>query len=175
MRILDRGGMDIMDKEKKEELLREAHERAKATVTRKENSIMRTIEEPVLPVLCKIVFFGMLILTAAMLLVDINAYVRYDFHMGFLHLYENIVLTGLGSWGFFTVLLTLLCLLGMKQATDRFWKKKKAGGVEDVTQEDRDRTQRALQKLRTPFLLYLKVAVIGLAVWGILFIVYLAL
>lgn len=164
-----------MDKEKKEEILREAHERAKATVTRKENSIMRTLEEPVLPLLCKIIFFGMLILTAAMLLVDINAFVRYDFHMGIRHLYENIVLTGLGSWGIFSVLLFLLCSLGMKQAADRFWKKKKASGIEDVTQEDRDRSQRAVRKLKAPFLLYLKVALIGLAVWGILFIIYLFL
>ena len=32
-----------MDKEKKEEILREAHERAKAAVTRKEKSILRTV------------------------------------------------------------------------------------------------------------------------------------
>lgn len=164
-----------MDKEKKEEILREAHERAKATVTRKEESILRTLDEPVLPLLCKIIFFGMLILTAAMLLVDINAFVRYDSHLGLLHLYENIVTTGLGSWGIFSVLLFLLCSLGMRQAVGRFWKKKKAGGIEDITQEDHERSQRAIRKLKAPFLLYLKVAIIGLVVWGILFIIYLFL
>ena len=71
-----------MDKEKKEEILREAHERAKAAVTRKEKSILRTVEEPILPALCKIIFIGMLVLTTAMLLVDINAFVRYDSHLG---------------------------------------------------------------------------------------------
>ena len=59
-----------MDKEKKEEILREAHERAKAAVTRKEKSILRTVEEPILPALCKIIFIGMLVLTTAMLLVE---------------------------------------------------------------------------------------------------------
>ena len=164
-----------MDKEKKEEILREAHERAKASVARKENSILRTLEEPVLPVLCKIIFIGMLVLTAAMLLVDINAFVRYDSHLGLLHLYKNIVTTGLGSWAIFSVLLILLCSLGMRQAVGRFWKKKKAGGIEDITQEDRDISQRAIRKLKAPFLLYLKVAAAGLAVWGILFIIYLFL
>lgn len=164
-----------MDKEKKEEILREAHERAKATVARKEDSILKTLEEPVLPLLCKIIFLGMLILTAAMLLVDINAFVRYDSHLGLLHLYENIVTTGLGSWGIFSVLLILLCFLGMRQAVGRFWKKKKAGGIEDITQEDRDRSQRAVRKLKAPFLLYLKVTFSGLVVWGILYIIYLFL
>lgn len=162
-----------MDKEKKEEILREAHERAKATVIRKENSILRTLEEPVLPVLCKILFLGMLVLTVAMLLVDVNAFARYDSHLGLLHLYRNIVTTGLGSWGIFSLLLILLCSLGMRQAIGGFWKKKKASGIEDITQEDRERSQRAIRKIKAPFLLYLKVTIAGLVIWGILFIIYL--
>ena len=42
----------------------------------------KLLEEPILPVLCKMIFLGMLILTAAMLLVDLNAFVRYDSHLG---------------------------------------------------------------------------------------------
>ena len=164
-----------MDKEKKEEILREAHERAKASVARKENSILRTLEEPVFPLLCKIIFIGMLVLTTAMLLVDINAFARYDSHLGLLHLYKNIVITGLGSWGIFSVLLIVLCSIGMKQAVGRFWKRKRESGIEDITQEDRDRSNRAVQKIKAPFQLYLRVTVIGLAVWGILFAGYIFL
>ena len=156
-----------MDKEKKEEILREAHERAKAAVTRKEKSILRTVEEPILPALCKIIFIGMLVLTAAMLLVDINAFIRYDSHLGVLHLYRNVVMTGLGSWGMFSVLLILCCFFGMKQAEKRFWKKRKAGGIVDETPEDRERSQRAIRKLLNPFILYMKTSLIGLLLWVI--------
>ena len=162
-----------MDKEKKEEILREAHERAKAAVTRKEKSILRTVEEPILPALCKIIFIGMLVLTAAMLLVDINAFIRYDSHLGVLHLYRNVVMTGLGSWGMFSVLLILCCFFGMKQAEKRFWKKRKAGGIVDETPEDRERSQRAIRKLLNPFILYMKTSLIGLLLWVILLVVYL--
>ena len=154
-----------MDKEKKEEILREAHERAKAAVTRKEKSILRTAEEPILPALCKIIFIGMLILTAAMLLVDINAFIRYDSHLGVFHLYRNMVMTGLGSWGIFSVLLILFCILGMKQAEKCFWK----------TKEDRERSQRAICKIKAPFILYIKISLTGLIFWGILLAVYLIL
>lgn len=164
-----------MDKEKKEEILREAHERAKAAVTRKEKSILRTVEEPILPALCKIIFIGMLVLTAAMLLVDINAFIRYDSHLGVLHLYRNVVMTGLGSWGMFSVLLILCCFFGMKQAEKRFWKKRKAGGIVDETPEDRERSQRAIRKLLNPFILYMKTSLIGLLLWVILLVVYLFL
>lgn len=164
-----------MDKEKKEEILREAHERAKAAVTRKEKSILRTVEEPILPALCKIIFIGMLVLTTAMLLVDINAFVRYDSHLGGLHLYRNMVMTGLGSWGMFSVLLILCCFFGMKQEKKRFWKKRKEGGIVDETQEDRERSQRAIRKIMNPFVLYMKTSLIGLLFWVILLVVYLFL
>ena len=164
-----------MDKEKKEEILREAHERAKAAVTRKEKSILRTVEEPILPALCKIIFIGMLVLTTAILLVDINAFVRYDSHLGGLHLYRNMVMTGLGSWGMFSVLLILCCFFGMKQEKKRFWKKRKEGGIVDETQEDRERSQRAIRKIMNPFVLYMKTSLIGLLFWVILLVVYLFL
>ena len=164
-----------MDKEKKEEILREAHERAKAAVTRKEKSIMRTAQEPIIPALSKIIFIGMLILTAAMLLVDINAFIRYDSHLGVFHLYRNMVMTGLGSWGIFSVLLILFCILGMKQAEKCFWKKRKESGIVDETKEDRERSQRAICKIKAPFILYIKISLTGLIFWGILLAVYLIL
>lgn len=158
-----------MEREKKEEILREAHERAKASVERKEKSILRTVEEPVLPLLCKIIFFNMIILTAAMLLVDVNAFLRYDFKMGILHLYKNLVITGAGSWGFFSLVLALLSFWGIKQTKTRFWKRRQFGASIEVTQEEQVRCERALKRLNAPFFLYLRTAAVGSVIWGIQF------
>jgi len=84
-------------------------------------------------------------------------------------------MTGLGSWGMFSVLLILCCFFGMKQAEKRFWKKRKAGGIVDETPEDRERSQRAIRKLLNPFILYMKTSLIGLLLWVILLVVYLFL
>lgn len=161
--------------DKKARILEEAQERAKASVQKKENSILKTYEEPVLPTLCKIVFRGKMILIAAMLLVDVNAFVRYDSHLGLKHLFTNLVLTGFYSWFVLSVILFLLCAMGAKQAAGRYLKQKKKNGLEDRTQEETERSGRALKRLKAPFLRYIKIDLAGLCLWAVLYIIYLLL
>ena len=161
--------------DKKARILEDAQERAKASVQKKETSILKTYEEPVLPTLCKIIFWGKMILVAAMLLVDINAFVRYDSHLGFMHLFSNVVLTGFFSWLILSAVLILLCGLAAKQASARFWNQKKKNGLEDKTQEDRERSERAVKRLKAPYQRYMKIDLSGLGFWAVLYIIYLLL
>ena len=71
--------------------------------------------QPVLPMLTRIIFWLMIVLVAAMLLVDINAFARYDARLGIGHLVKNISVTGLLGWMFFSIIIVLLSFLGMYQ------------------------------------------------------------
>lgn len=142
---------------------------------KKEKKILATYEEPVLPKLCKIIFIFMLILTAAMLLVDINAYLRYDSSLGLLHLLSNISTTGTGSWLIFTLILLALCLPGIQMNKRKFYRQKKESGIEERTEEDRQRNQRALRRLNSEYIFYLKVSLIGMAIWILLYLIFVVL
>lgn len=155
----------------KEEFVASAEERSAELVKKKERSMIRIYDEPVLPSLCRMIFRGMLILLAAMLLVDINAFFRYGSYLGFLHLFSNIAMTGFFCWLFCSVFLIPLCLLAIRQSARRFWKQKEDSGIIEETEADRERNQRALKKMNRYFVKYLKIDLIGLAAWGIAYLI----
>ena len=139
------------------------------SVQKKEQSIIRTFEQPVLPRLTKIVFWVMIILTAAMVLVDINAYARYDFYLGLKHLFLNIFVTG------FSIIVVLLCWLGIRQNRRHFWKRKEENGVVEQDEQSLARDRRALRKLNQVYFFYIKICCGGVGAWGILYIAALIL
>lgn len=139
---------------------------------KKEMSMIKTYEDPVLPKLCKILFLFMLIITAAMLLVDLNAFIRYDTRLGMMHLLLNLSTTGFLSWGIFTVLLSLFSVLGISLNKWKFYRQKKSSGIEEKTEEDRQRNRRAVRRLNSSYLLYLKISLIGIAVWGLFYLLF---
>ena len=137
---------------------------------KKERSMLRTYEEPVLPKLCRIIFFFMIIITIAMLLVDINAFVRYDSHLGIRHLLTNLSTTGFLDWLVFTVILLLLCVPGIKLNERKFYQQQKNSGIEAKTENEKLRNQRAIRRLNSAYIFYIKVCVIGIIIWGILYL-----
>lgn len=148
-----------------------SEERGAELVRKKEASIMKTYDEPVLPTLCKIIFRGMIILEVAMLLVDLNAFLRYGRQLGIGHLFSNIATTGFLCWLSCSVFLIPLCGLAVKQTNRRFWKKKADSGIEDVTDEDRNRSRRALTRLNRFYVKYLKIDIVGLVIWGLIYLI----
>lgn len=157
--------------ENTDELVTTSEEKSRDRVRRKEKSIMKTWEEPVLPKLCKIVFWGMQIIIAAMLLVDINAFIRYDSYLGILHLYRNICMTGFLGWIIYSILILPLCVITMKQTEKKFWKQKQESGIEEKTEEDRARNRRALTRLNRNYLQYIKINIVGLCIWLLLYLI----
>lgn len=137
----------------------------------KEEAMIRIYEQPVLPKFCKILFIGMIVLTAAMLLVDLNAFFRYDRSLGIFHLLKNLAVTGLICWWFCGIFLCFFSLIGMKLNQNAFYRKKRAGGIEiDPKDEEAIRRNRAaIRKLNVSYTLYLKVSGIGALVFGAYF------
>lgn len=135
-------------------------------VIKKENAIIKTYEQPVLPALTRIIFWLMLILIAAMLLVDINAFVRYDNHLGIGHMIRNISVTGFGGWLFFSFILVPLSLLGMYQNRKAFRKRKEESGIVEQDDRTKDRDKRALNRLNRTYLHYIKASAAGVAIWA---------
>ena len=69
----------------------------------------------------------------------------------------------------------MLCGLAAKQASARFWNQKKKNGLEDKTQEDREKSERAVKRLKAPYQRYMKIDLSGLGFWAVLYIIYLLL
>lgn len=139
-------------------------------VVKKENSIIKTYEQPVLPALTRIIFWLMLILMLAMLLVDINAFARYDAHLGVAHLIYNISVTGFWGWMFFSIILVSLSELGMNQNRKMFWKRKGESKKSPQDENTKARNERALKRLNRVYMRYIKVSLTGLGIWAIVYI-----
>lgn len=134
--------------------------------------IINTYQNPVLPALCRIIFWMMFILTGVMLLVDINAFFRYTAYRGKVYLFYNICMTGFWGWSMFAVFLVPLCLLGIRQSKKRYVNRKKKAGISDKTKEETERSQRALRRLNNSYYLYIRVTVIGILWWSGLYLIY---
>lgn len=130
---------------------------------KKQNRIIRTYEEPVLPLLCKIIFWSMLVLTVSMIAVDISFFIRYDRQAGVLHLMSNVSTTGFMAWLFFSVFLIPFSLAVVKQVRRRFEKTAGRSALSGIS--------KAQSHMEAVYFTYVKVSAIGLAVWGIFFFV----
>lgn len=130
---------------------------------KKQNRIIRTYEEPVLPLLCKIIFWSMIVLTVSMIAVDFSFFIRYDRQAGVLHLMSNVSATGFFAWFFFSVFLIPFSLAAVKQVRKRFAKAAEKPGLTKIS--------KAQSHMEAIYTRYVKVSVAGLAIWGILFFV----
>lgn len=132
---------------------------------KKQNRIIRTYEEPVLPLLCRIIFWSMLVLTASMIAVDISFFIRYDRQAGLSHLLFNVSATGFFAWFFFSVFLIPFSLAAVKQVQKRF---KKTVGKSGSTGGGKAKAQSHMEAVYTR---YVKISAAGLVIWGLLFLV----
>ncbi|MFT4007514.1 MAG: hypothetical protein QM683_18540 [Lacrimispora sp.] len=140
----------------------------------KKQEIIRTYEEPVLPKMCRVIFWCMIILTAGMILVDINAFIRYDAYLGSFHLFYNISTTGFFSWLLFSVLLVPMSYGSIRQTSKRFWKRvnnAEKDGTGNQIESNKARSERALKKLTHPFMRYMGICFSGIIFWGVFYFI----
>lgn len=137
----------------------------RTSAQKKRDSIIRTYEEPVLPKLAKILFISMFVITAVLLLVEINAFLRYSPALGVRQFLINLTTTGLAAWGIYSVLLAITCAVGIRLNTAAFRKKQLESGVADQTEADRQRSAKAIRRLNATYRLYLKFCFVGLVLW----------
>ncbi len=121
---------------------------------KKEDSIIRTWEEPVLPSLCKIIFVCMILIMAAMLLVDCVNFLRYNTEATAGALIGNVSTTGFFGFLIFSVFLIPLSALGRHQNTRRVMSRKKKDGSGTADSEAKARTKRAIDRLNHPYKIY---------------------
>jgi hypothetical protein len=134
------------------------------SIEKKEEAIIAIYEEPLVPKLCRIIYWCMLIITASMILVDINGFIRYDSYLGYSHLFYNISTTGFLNWALFSVLLIILSYIAIRQTQKQFWKRL------NKTLAD-GRSQRALKKLTHPITRYINICWVGTVFWGIFYLI----
>lgn len=146
----------------------EHREIKRSRLQKKLDSIVRTHDEPVLPKLCKILFISMFIITGTTLLVEISA-LRY--HLGLVHFLTNLTTTGLGAWGIYAVLLALTCAIGIWSNKANFRKKQRESGTTDRTDDDRERSARAIKRLNAAYWRYIKVCFIGFVFWLMFYLI----
>ncbi|MBC5688367.1 hypothetical protein H8S37_05420 [Mediterraneibacter sp. NSJ-55] len=138
-------------------------------LNKKEKSIIRIYEQPVLPALARILFWMMLILLIAMLAADVSSFIRYGTEMEAGHLFYNICITGVGEWFICCIFLVPVCMLGMRQNEKIYRKRREEDGITVEGEEEREREKRTVRRQNETYLLYRKVCLIGLAVWMLLF------
>lgn len=136
-------------------------------MSKKQKRIIRTWEEPVLPALCRILFWFMILLTGSMALVDISSFVRYGSHYGIGRLFQNLFTTGFVSWMLFSVLLIPLSYMGIRQIRRRFLQISGSAGEEKSRVPGADvPVSKAQRHMEEVFTGYQRFCVAGLAVWG---------
>lgn len=137
---------------------------------KKREAIIETWKAPVWPKLSRILFISMLLLCAAMLLVEVkSAALSSPFDAR--RFLKNASTTLLWVWGIYTVLLAGCCLAGSKLNRDEYYRRKTDSGIVDSTDEERARSRRAVNRLNASYALYLRVALIGLAAILLLFVI----
>lgn len=140
---------------------------------KKRSSIIRTYDEPVLPKLCYIFWYGMFLITISMLLVDANAFIRYDFALGWKHLYINLVTTGFSSWIFFTSILVPISVITILQNTKRYLKRTNIPSLSLIQEMDITKYQQIKTSLYKQSKFYrhiIKICLFGSILWGISFV-----
>ena len=137
---------------------------------RRREAIIETWKAPIWPKLSRILFISMLLICAAMLLVEVkSASLSSPFDAR--HFLKNASTTLLWVWGIYTALLTISCLAGSRLNRAQYDKRKADSGIVDSTDEERARSQRAVKRLNASYRLYLRVAVIGLAAICLLYLI----
>ena len=130
---------------------------------KKRESIIETWKAPIWPKLSMILFISMLLICAAMLLVEVkSAALSSPFDVR--HFLKNVSTTLLWAWGIYTALLAICCLAGSRLNRIQYDKRKADSGIVDSTEEETARSKRAVNRLNASYNLYLRVAVIGFAV-----------
>ena len=160
-----------MDKKTFDEITDNEIKRNRARIEGKRESVRKLLEEPVLPSVCRIIFWLMIIIVAAMVAVDINAFLRYDAYLGWGHLLRNAANTGFYSWSVIAVIELLLSAAAARQSETRFLKKTGIYGRQILDAEEKERTGKALKKIKAPFYMYMAVSAAGIAVWGAIYVV----
>lgn len=128
-----------------------------------------TWEQPLWPKLSRILFISLLVLSAAMLLVELkNALLPPVFDLR--RFLRSLSLTLLSLWGVYSLLLALCCGLGCRANRRSYEKRKADSGIVDQNEEDRARSRRAVRRLNRDYLLYLRICGIGLAALGLLWL-----
>lgn len=138
-------------------------------IGKKEKMIIETYEEPLMPKLCKTIYRCMIILTVSLVLVDFNAFIRYDVNLGKFHLFYNISTTGFLTWVIFSIILIPLSYGAIWQTGKRFWKRVRNTEIERTNHEienNKARNERALKRLIHSFIHYIYICFIGMIVWG---------
>lgn len=138
---------------------------------KKADSIIKIYNDPILPPLCRILFIGMLLVTAAMLIVDFNNFRLYGSDAGILSLLSNLAVTGFGGIAFFSVFLIPLSSIGTYQNKKRFWKSKAQIGITSADADTKARYSRALHRLNRPYKRYLIVCITGCLLFGLLYLI----
>jgi len=136
---------------------------------RKREAIIETWKAPVWPKLSRILFVSMLLICAAMLLVEVKSAALFS-PFDARRFLKNATTTLIWVWGIYTVLLAISCLSGSRVNRDEYYKRKADSGIVDLTDEERARSRRAVDRLNTSYMLYLRVAVIGFAVILLLYL-----
>ena len=135
----------------------------------KQNRIIRTYEEPVLPLLCRIIFWSMILLTASMIAVDVSFFIRFDMQEGALHLLTNVAVTGFFAWLFFSAVLIPCSLAAVRQVRGRFMRRTAGDGVKMPGGSGKPAASKAQAHMEAVYFRYVKIAVGGLGAWGIFF------
>ncbi|EEQ57342.1 hypothetical protein CBFG_01052 [Clostridiales bacterium 1_7_47FAA] len=139
----------------------------------KQNRIIRTYEEPVLPLLCRIIFWSMILLTASMIAVDVSFFIRFDMQESVLHLLSNVAVTGFFAWLFFSAVLIPCSLAAVRQVRGRFMRRTAGDGVKmpggSGNGSGKPAASKAQAHMEAVYFRYVKIAVGGLGAWGIFF------
>jgi len=137
---------------------------------KKREAIIETWKAPVWPKLSKILFISMLLIGAAMLLVELkSATLSSPFDVR--HFLKNATTTLIWVWGIYSVFLTACCLAGSRVNRKEYYKRKADSGIVDSTDEEKARSRRAVNRLNASYILYLLVTLIGLAAILLLFLI----
>lgn len=141
----------------------------KSRSNKKRQAIIDTWQQPVWPKLTKILFVSMLVLSVAMALVELkNALIAASFDLR--HFLLNLSTTLIWVWGIHTVLLALCCGVGAYFNRRSYERRKAESGIVDATDEERTRSKRAVRRLNATYIMYMRVAVVGLAVFTVLYL-----
>lgn len=130
---------------------------------------MRTYEEPVLPKLAKILFISMIVLTVVMIAVDLKNGLLYIEQFGLVRILGNLSQTAMTIWLICTILIALVCGIGMRRNIVVVRCKALEGTSGVLSNEDVSRCSRSAYHLNKPYRVYLSCCLIGAAAWIIFY------
>jgi len=114
-------------------------------------------QKPFLERICRILFILGAVDVAAVVLVDIVSYIRYDASQGFLHLLENVSTSGLFMSAVCAAAVTAACLIAIRSAEKEYYLRI-GTTAEAQNREERGMSRRAIGKLTARFRTYIKIS-----------------